>query len=259
MKSPRLVCLHGSPGSGRDFTSLTRELEALGAPLKVEAPARPGYPGAGSTTELRLNDGDWILGYSWGAAVALDLASRTKTKIGGVILVAPYLFPEKPLSGFARLLLRAPVVSDLLLAAMRAKIEAKLLTETSAPLPPSPAYREDIQSVMTTGHLRAAALEKEDVDVRFLLASPALPAFRQLQQIPLLVIASSGDLVAPIARHVAPVVDQLAQAKSVTIENAGHCLPWQKPAELARIISDFISERLSQPVTTSQILLEEIL
>jgi pimeloyl-ACP methyl ester carboxylesterase len=248
MKSPRIICLHGSPGSGQDFAGLKRELGDLGSSIEVMTPTRPGYPGGASETDLRLGDGDWVLGYSWGSAIALERASRTGTRVGGVILVAPYLFTEKALSPLARRLLQTPVVSSLLLKAMRPKIEAKLLNDTSAPLAPAAAYESDIRSVTTPEHLRAAALEKEDVDVRSILVRGAL------KDIPVLVIASPLDRVAPPFIHVTPVLEALPQTSSVTIQNSGHALLWQKPEELARIIEDFLSER-----TNSKLPLEETL
>jgi len=116
--APLVVALHGAPGSGFDWRYLGAELEARGPVLRVDVPghggtARPAAPAPGDASTDAVATLTWalidaaraeaapegtggpagapvvLLAHSFGAELALRLASARPGAVAGVALVAP--------------------------------------------------------------------------------------------------------------------------------------------------------------------------
>ena len=245
MSAPRrFVFMHGSPGRPSDFSlvlaMLSRKFAGQTSAPDFAFLSRPGYPesslaGQASITAGELRDGDWLIGYSWGAAEALILAAQSSPRVRGLILIAPYVVLDPAPSPITRLLLEAPVISHLLLSILRPKIEREFSEKTYAPLTPPASYRADVSAVMKTDFLRAAALEKDNKRIELVLASAP-------STLPCLILAGSEDAVAKPYVHVATLRKALPQAEFELNSEAGHALPWTHADWLALSIVDFVQK-----------------
>lgn len=100
---PTVVMVHGSPGEGRAWNNVIKQLPDS---VRVLTPDLPGYgrsdPLPGGTTHrtqamadavaelIEQQDGAvWLCGHSYGANVALHAAVRLGSKLAGLVLIEP--------------------------------------------------------------------------------------------------------------------------------------------------------------------------
>ena len=110
--SDLLVCFHGSPGLPDEFEGLAESLPGV----EVRAVVRYGYPSFRQyPRQGDLDERCIVVGYSFGCVAALKAAAYRPKNVEAAILIAPYLFVERPLGALKRALLATPGISTLLL------------------------------------------------------------------------------------------------------------------------------------------------
>jgi pimeloyl-ACP methyl ester carboxylesterase len=116
---PAVVLLHGQPGSGDNWASVTKRLQA---DFLVVAPDRPGYGRTGGRARgFRANaaavvalldrlglDRATVVGYSWAGGVALALAEEAGERVAGLVLVSS-VHPGQGLTPLDRMLAIPPI------------------------------------------------------------------------------------------------------------------------------------------------------
>jgi pimeloyl-ACP methyl ester carboxylesterase len=239
-QTTRFVFIHGSPGRASDFdgvsTSLAATMNCSFAYLQ-----RNGYPrvkmSEGETIQVDgVQKSDWLVGYSWGALEAVALARK---EIAGLILIAPYMIAEKPLSPVAKALLKLPLLSDGMLRLLRPKLQRSFVAKTYSPETASEKYASDVALAMSIRSLRAAALEKDLARPEIAAAvSPSIQS--NTETVPCLVLAGANDVVAPTEIHLVPIKAKFPETQTEIIEGKGHALLWSCPDHLARSIREFV-------------------
>jgi pimeloyl-ACP methyl ester carboxylesterase len=231
-----VLLLHGQPGSGGDWAGVSRELRDQG--FEVLAPDRPGYgaselpPGGfehNAAAMARLLDGPAVIaGHSWGAGVALAMARLHPELVRSIVLVAP-VTPEDQLGRIDRVLAGrrvGPVIARAsFLGAGAALAWPPVRRRIEALVPGSDAARwPELARAWRTFWIEQRALFDD------------LPALRGPIAVPATVVVGTRDhVIDPVA---ARRYASGAGARLVEIEGAGHLLPMQRPAEVARAISE---------------------
>lgn len=91
--SELLVCFHGSPGVPDEFEGLAESLPGM----NVRAVVRHGYPAFRQyPRQADLDEPCVVVGYSFGCVAALKAAAFRPKNVRAAILIAPYLFVERP-------------------------------------------------------------------------------------------------------------------------------------------------------------------
>ncbi|MEA2430514.1 MAG: hypothetical protein QOI19_987 [Thermoleophilaceae bacterium] len=235
---PAVLLLHGQPGTGGDWAGVAAE---LGDRFTVLAPDRPGY-GANAAAaggfehnaramELLLDeagvDHAVVAGHSWGAGVGLAMASRAPERVRALVLVCPVTPGER----VGRL--------DRILAGNRAgPLLAHLAFLGAGVALARPALRRRIEALVPGSDTSrwpelARAWRSFWVEQRALIDD--LPTLRGTLAVPTTVVVGARDHVTDpraAARYAAEV-----GARLVEIPDAGHLLPMQRPAEVARAIA----------------------
>lgn len=249
----RLVFFHGSPGAPEDFSFLIQNLNSRRQSKKFEARfvLRSGYatnlgPDQLITPEDIAND-DILVGFSWGAAEALLAAAHRNHKVGGLILIAPFL-PDDQKVGFAkRLLLRLPLVSHLLLALSQRRVLLDFTTKIAHPREASPPLKKAVEDSLTLAAMRSAVLEKHDRGLSHAIKSLT-------PDVPCCVVIGDNDIVAPPAVHLKNLSPHLASMQTLTIHDGGHSLLFTHPQAIAEFLDLFLSKTLdSEQPQTNQI------
>lgn len=245
---PAALLLHGQPGTAGHWAPVT---EWLRGRMRVIAPDRPGYgrtggravgfgENAAAAVELldRLEvESAVVAGHSWGAGVALALASRFPQRVSALVLVgamAPRAQPDLVDRAWAhrrfgpsatRLgfqaggrVLSLPIMRRLT-GATTPGLEDQLATTASE-------WRGD--SVWRSFYTEQRAL----VDELPALA-PELPSI----QTPTIVLAGTWDLISPPS-HARALARALPNARLVTVKRAGHLLPQKRSKLVAEAIGD---------------------
>lgn len=226
MKYPSVICYHGSPGLPSEFMLFEKHSPRQ----RIIKIIRAGY----GVRDKLVDEDTILLGYSWGAVDAIQDAT-TYANVKGLILVSPYLFPERKLGPIKRKLLLAPLASDIFLAILGKKIIGKVLIETSAPDQVPSAYKEIAKQLATPKLLRKAALEKDISKQKLHAAIEALGS----SNVPVAVIWGSQDRISKVAEHINYMRRYVNFSLKKRLETAGHAIVWTHPRELAIFVESF--------------------
>lgn len=234
MRSLSIICYHGSPGLPDDFLLLEKYLPGQHM-IKV---TRIGYGASNMAVFEMPKTSTVFLGYSWGAVDALRDAAKHIERAEGVILVSPYLFPRHRLSLAKKILLRTPIVSDLVLAVSGKRIIRQMLEETSNPNPVPSTYRRAAKQLSDPKVLRQAALEK-DVSGRGLTASVVKLG---AGNVPIAVIWGAKDRISKEAEQIDPIRRLISFKLEKQLPTAGHAIVWTHSKDLARFVASFLKQ-----------------
>ena len=167
-----------------------------------------------------------LVGHSMGGKIAVAIAARQPNNLRGCVLIAPSPPTPEPMSAddranmldghgtreAAQRIVRGAAGGELEPAVWETAIEANLAYEN-----------RDWSNWIEIG-------TREDI-------SSVLPNI----QIPMLVIAGEFDEGMPADFLRAEIVDKIPGSQLEKIEGAGHLMPQEKPAEVARLIENFIA------------------
>jgi 3-oxoadipate enol-lactonase len=238
-----IVFLHGIGGDAQSFAP---QLDALSRTRRAVAWNMPGYGGSEPAPSLsfaaladaleelldRLNIARAdLFGHSIGGMVALEFAATRPDRVRSLILCATTpAFGSKD-GSFEQEFLKARLgpldagktMKDVAAAAMPAMVGEEAdpagvaLAQKAMSAVPADAYRAVIKCLVTFD--RRASLGE--------IAAPTL------------VIAGERDLNAP-ARTMARMAEKMPNARYVEIAGAGHLLPYERPAEINRLVAEFL-------------------
>ena len=247
---PPVLLLHGQPGSGQDWDPVA---DLLASDHRVLVPDRPGYgdspgPASGPTGNARamaalLEEAGGapatVVGYSYGATVALRMAQLHPGAVAGLVLLCPAA--DARALGPGDRLLALPLVGDLLAhGAMRGagRLLALIGDGRRSLGPLGPLAR--LAPVPLARFAASSARWRTGEDWRsFVVEQRALLAempdvTRSLGQVtaPAIVLAGRRDwVVRPAA--IRGLNDALPDATVVWVPNAGHLLLWEEPELVA--------------------------
>ena len=229
-----VLLLHGQPGTGGDWAGVAAALREKG--LRVTCPDRPGYgrsalPAGGFEHNARamadLLDGPAVVtGYSWAAGIALAMAARQPDKVRAIVLVCP-VTPAGRLGRLDRALAgrhAGPTIARAGFLGAGAVLAIPALGRRIAPLVPgADASRwPELRRAWRTFWVEQRALVDE------------LPGLDASFDVPATVMVGARDHVTDPAA--ARAYARRVGARLVEVPDAGHLLPMQRPAEVARAI-----------------------
>ena len=244
---PDILLIHGQPGSGADWAGVRRELRER---YRVIVPDRPGYGETGggavgiadNATALaalldELGSTEVIAtGHSFGAGIALALAQRDGQRLSKLVLVCP-VTPGDRLGVVDRVLATPRIGAVTARAGFAAAgwvLGATRVQRRVTRLLPGldPAHLPEVARSWRNGSLWRSFYREQ----RALFDE--LPRLRDgLPQIavPTTVVIGTHDRVTnpDAARTFASAVG----ARLVEVPHAGHMLPMQEPAEVAKTIA----------------------
>lgn len=211
---------HGSPGLQEDFNHLKDhlpgdfELVALKRDERREE-EKPHY----------------VLGFSYGARVAITDVANNSKQVKGLILIAPFLL--KKTSSAIKGLMKLPGISDALIGLSAKKAITEMVTKGSLPMTPPPGeYVKDAKRYGNLSLLKKAVSEKND-HLHELMAQ-----LNSISHIPIIVIRGDCDESAQIAKLLS---EAGAKFQEHVLSKAGHALLWTHPNYLAQHIESFIT------------------
>jgi pimeloyl-ACP methyl ester carboxylesterase len=230
------VLLHGAGGSRLNWPPELRRLGQASAPdatvytLDLPGHGRSGGAGRGAIEDYATNvvvffdmvgiERAVVVGHSMGGAIALTMALDAPGRVAGLVLIAT----GARLRVAPAILEKIPVDFDMALDVITRCAWSPVASANLVEL-----GRESLREIgpdVLLGDL--AACDRFDVMER--LGEVDVPA---------LVIVGSADRLAPVkyARYLA---DHISDARLVVIENAGHMVMLERPAEVAGVIGEFL-------------------
>lgn len=257
---PPIVLVHGQPGSSADWARVAVPLSGSCTVIRYD---RPGWgESAGPALGIAANADALarmirsrghprvaVVGYSFGAAVAVTFAERYPDIVSGLVLVCPALSPKS--LTMMDWMLAVPVLGESLslggfLVGSRALIalerhSGRLRRPFNGRL--GPLAQAGVVSALSSGPKPWASFA---IEQRALLAEiPAVERAMASVTAPLALVAGLRDRVVPPAsiRALAP------QLRSASLDwlPGGHLLPWTLPDALSGRIADAVARWEQSP------------
>jgi pimeloyl-ACP methyl ester carboxylesterase len=156
----------------------------------------------------------------------------------GLILIAPFLGPAKPLPAALVGLLRAVPLPLPLIALQKKRIVAKFLRQTAAPAAIPATYQALAPALAKATLLYHAVLEKHESQINPLALCLKLAS----AQLPLLILYGKEDQVHGASSALQFLERHLPTATREAIPDGGHALLWTHAAQLGVLITHFCSQ-----------------
>ena len=235
----KMLVHHGSPGKSTDFSHLKKYLKNLDIIYFDRISQK--------TNDLLI--ADIQLGYSFGCVEALkQAAGHDETKM--VILIAPYLFPNKRPSPLMKGLLLSDFFRNTILPIIAKKSIAKMVKESAHPKLAPEHYLKDSAEYYNSERISQSILEK-DIDHASVFKNLEL---LKKKNIPIIVIMGEGDQTSYKGINKEQQFNPLKKYKNINyslIQDAGHALLWTHTKELAAIIEESIGQKMKEKTNKS--------
>jgi pimeloyl-ACP methyl ester carboxylesterase len=180
-----------------------------------------------------------LVGHSWGTMVALAMALDHKECVGGLLLlsgyyygtarpdVVPFSVPAIPLLGDLIANTVAPLTGLLIgPAAVKASFAPAPISEKFAAFP--------IAMTLRPSQVRATAADT----AMMVPAGVALSARYGELELPVIIMAGEGDLIAHIGKHAERLAKDIAGSELRVVPEQGHLLHYAVPEQVVAAIDD---------------------
>lgn len=267
-EGPPLLALHGFPDHPSTFTPLAQHL--VGAGWRVVAPFLRGYHPDAMPPEPYYDIGSLtadaaalcaalspqgplpVVGHDWGGFITYGLAAAFPEKLSaGVVLAVPpaeaaagiFSDPVQLQRSFYIWLFQLPGYAEM---AMADGSLVDYLWRTWSPGLDAPLHRTQVREIFTDPERISAAIGYYRAMISGEHHDPDLGELRERAtarpQLPLLVIGGTDDgaLGADILAGSAAVLPEGSRVEMVA--GAGHFLNLERPAEVARLVLDWVQE-----------------
>jgi pimeloyl-ACP methyl ester carboxylesterase len=246
-EGPPLLLLHGNGAMVQDF-EISGIFERLARRYRVIAVDRPGFghthrprwrrwtPAAQAELVhkalVRLGiDRAVVIGHSWGTLVALSLALDHPTDVRSLVLLSGYYFPIPRADVFASWPTAAPAIGDLLShtvapllgRALRSRVFRKIFAPAAVPSRFTAEF--PIALALRPSQLKASA---EDT-VAMTPAAAALANRYGEIEMPVTIIAGTGDRIVDSARQSGHLDQVLRQSALLSLPGVGHMIHHTAP------------------------------
>jgi acyl-CoA synthetase (AMP-forming)/AMP-acid ligase II/pimeloyl-ACP methyl ester carboxylesterase len=232
----KIIALHGNPGHPEDWDILKSKLPGL---ISVDS-----YSDEWKNQVRQGGDKKILIGHSWGAYRILKALPELRAQVEKVILLAPYVKPERPLPGFATALLKTPWIGSKLIQSNHQKSKDSFVDELIYPfkIEGLSYYKTIQQRLQDWKNWERAALYKIQMQER-----PWTPA--DVCNVPITVLYGSEDKLSNESIQ-NEVLKQYPNVHIERISGTGHGLLWthaervaaevEKPAGVAAATSSKI-------------------
>lgn len=236
-----LVCLHGNPSEGLEFSPLLPALRDKGFnPVVHRRPIRgsklePLLQSISATAKVSGGSPFGLLAYSWGAYLALSYLKRFPENITGIVLINPLLVDHKPLTVRRRILLGVPLLRTISLKIGIRSFANDYLQTMFLPHIPSEPIKKYMEPFLYQSLVwRGAASYKQ------LMQQTPLPEHFKGITNPVFALFGEQDAAAPYKPQL-DILQRLPQGAWTRIKGAGHALPWTNPQTIIDRIEHIFS------------------
>jgi pimeloyl-ACP methyl ester carboxylesterase len=186
-----------------------------------------------------------VVGHSWGTMVALAMALDHKECVGGLVLLSGYYYGTARPDVLPFSVPAIPLFGDVLantLAPLTGLLTGPVAVKASfAPAPVSEKFAA-FPMAMT---LRPSQVRATAADTAMMVpAGIALSARYGELDMPVIIMAGEGDLIAHIGKHAERLVKDIAGSELRVVPEQGHLFHYAVPEQVVRAI-DAVTDRLN--------------
>jgi pimeloyl-ACP methyl ester carboxylesterase len=226
-----LVLVPGLNNTAAVFDRLRAQLPAQVPAQAVDNPPLESVEAIAQALLPTLPPRFWLVGFSFGGYVALALLAAAPERVAGLAMVCTAPGAD------------TPAASERRKAGLQAVAEGRYVqmveSQAAAAFHPD-SLRDEALMTERMAMVRAYGPERYAAHVRATIARPDRSALLDGSR-PTLVVGGSHDKL--FTPEVLSYARQVPGARQVTIEGAGHLVPMEQPAALARCLVDWIEGR----------------
>lgn len=226
-----LVLVPGLNNTAAVFDRLRAQLPAQVPAQAVDNPPLESVEAIAQALLPTLPPRFWLVGFSFGGYVALALLAAAPERVAGLAMVCTAPGAD------------TPAASERRKAGLQAVAEGRYVqmveSQAAAAFHPD-SLRDEALMTERMAMVRAYGPERYAAHVRATIARPDRSALLDGSRPTLVVGGSHDNLFTP---EVLSYARQVPGARQVTIEGAGHLVPMEQPAALARCLVDWIEGR----------------
>jgi acyl-CoA synthetase (AMP-forming)/AMP-acid ligase II/pimeloyl-ACP methyl ester carboxylesterase len=224
----RIIALHGNPGSPADWNILKSKLDTS----KFEFTAVENYDSAWKSEVMKGFDKKILIGHSWGAYCILKGLPEIAPFVERVILVAPYIKPERELSGLASLLLKLPGIGGALIKGSHKKSKDSFLSDLIFPNKVEDnKYFETLREQLSDWRVW-----EKTVQFKLQMQSEPWSVADSLENIPITALFGELDKISNAILQNTPLT-HYSHVKIKIVNGTGHGLLWSQPEAILRELS----------------------
>lgn len=227
-----IFALHGNPGHPDDWSILDKALPSQQYRMHAVS--------ADNDDWLQLLTRDTskkiLIGHSWGAYRLLKILPHYKDYVSQVILVNPYIIPERKLSVLTQVLLRTPIIGRALLKSNHKKMKHSFLVDVLHPLKiESVPYFKQIQNRLEDWTVwEKTAFKKIDMQ--------SAPWTKDdICDVPITVLYGTEDRISKDSLQT-EIIRQYPLHKIIHLENAGHGILWSHAGDIIKTLNQKTNE-----------------
>ncbi len=222
----KIIAIHGNPGHVEDWNEVKKSL-----PKDCEFMALDAYDPQ-LLKKLKSFQGPYILtGFSLGCYTIMRHLPEIKDNVSGIVFVAPYFIPEKPLSGLAKGLLGIPVLSGKLIESSKKKSVAGFLEHMISPQKMADhSYYKTFLSRLESTDLWAKTVKRK-IDTE----NNPLP-MNASYSIPVIALWGKEDKTNGRERQMSSL-KAFSRVENRDLANGGHALLWSHSADVATALT----------------------
>lgn len=205
---------------------------------RIWTPAEQGRLIAQALEQLGIEQAV-VVGHSWGTLVALSMALEHPELVSGLVLLSGYYYGTARPDVVPGSLPAIPLIGDLLaqtLSPLIGRLIAPIAVKASfAPGPVSDKFA-NLPAAMT---LRPSQIRATAGDTGLMV--PAAIALSQRYgelNVPIIVMAGRGDLIAHVSEHAEPFARQVDGADLRIVEGQGHLFHYAVPSQVVAAVRD---------------------
>ncbi|AFY02756.1 alpha/beta fold hydrolase [Bdellovibrio bacteriovorus] len=232
-----IIALHGNPGHPEDWSLLQKSLDPNAYRLlAVEADSEEWIRLLTQDKSKKI-----LLGHSWGGYRILKSLPKYQDYVEQVVLVTPYIKPERPLSAVAKGLLQLPVLGDKLIQSSHTKSKDGFFADLIHPLKADALpYLAKVQE-----RLQDWKLWQKTVSNKMKMEAHPWSA-GDVCKVPVTVIYGRQDKISQDQAQ-NEIVSKYPSHKIVHVDNAGHGLLWSHVQDILKILTTEASSSASTP------------
>lgn len=223
-----ILALHGNPGAPEDWNILSSALS--GKPYKlipVQADTDDWLQTLTQTQDKKI-----LIGHSWGAYRILKLLPKYQSCIDQVILITPYIKPEREISSTAQMLLKFPSLGNTLLKSNHRKAKEDFFSNLIHPL-----QRTSLPYLNTVyERLQSWELWKKTAFNKIKMQTDPWTK-KDICSIPITVFYGKNDKISDQSEQ-HKILHHYPHLKTVLLDNAGHGLLWSHAGEIMKALDN---------------------
>lgn len=216
-----IIALHGNPGHQNDWNVLKSQIPASEFQLIAIDPNSTTWTDSVTKDSTKKI----LIGHSWGCYKILKALPQIEKFVERVILITPYVAPERPVSGLAQILLKIPGLGDALLKSSHNKSKDSFFTDLISPLKPQeiPYLKEVEQNLQSLQLWKQTAFNK--------IAMQNAPITDHSSALPITVFLGKDDRISNNSLQES-VLKKYKNVQFFTIPHSGHGLLWSHGSDI---------------------------